>query len=43
MAGRHPFDENELDVQINDNVLTIRAQRDQKGDGREEHRIAQWH
>jgi HSP20 family protein len=32
------FEENEVDVQINDNVLTIRAQKEQKGDGREEYR-----
>jgi len=32
------FDENEMDVQINDNVLTIRAEKEQKGDGREEYR-----
>jgi HSP20 family protein len=32
------FDENELDVQIHENVLTIRAQKEQKGEGREEYR-----
>jgi HSP20 family protein len=32
------FDEKDLDVQINDNVLTIRAQEEKKGDGREEYR-----
>jgi HSP20 family protein len=32
------FDENELDVQINDNILTIRAEKDQKDQGREEYR-----
>jgi HSP20 family protein len=32
------FDENELDMQIHDNVLTIRAEKEQKGDGREEFR-----
>jgi len=32
------FEENELDVQLNNNVLTIKAEKEQKGDGREEYR-----
>jgi HSP20 family protein len=33
------FDENELEVQLDDNVLTIRAEKEQKGEGgREEYR-----
>jgi len=32
------FDENELDVQVNNNVLTIRAEKEQKGEEREEYR-----
>ncbi len=32
------FDENELDVRLEDNVLTIRAEKELKGDGRQEHR-----
>jgi HSP20 family protein len=27
------FDENDLDVQLQDNILTIRAEKQQKGDG----------
>ena len=32
------FDENELDVQISNNVLTIKAEKEQKGNGHEESR-----
>jgi len=32
------FDENEIDVQINNNVLTVRAEEEQKGDGQHEYR-----
>jgi len=32
------FNENELDVQLSNNVLTIKAEKEEKGDGREERR-----
>jgi HSP20 family protein len=32
------FEENELDVQLNQDVLTIKAEKEQKGNGREEYR-----
>jgi HSP20 family protein len=32
------FEEKELDIQINHEVLTIKAEKDQKSDGREEYR-----
>jgi HSP20 family protein len=32
------FDENELDVQLHNDVLTIKAEKEQKGDGSEEYR-----
>jgi HSP20 family protein len=32
------FEPNELDVQLNNNVLTIKAEKEQKGDGQEEYR-----
>jgi HSP20 family protein len=32
------FDEKELDVQLNENVLTIKAEKEQKGDGEERYR-----
>ena len=32
------FEENEIDVQLNNDRLTIRAEKEQKGDGREEYR-----
>src|SRR5262245_17764044 len=32
------FEENEIDVQINNNVLTIKAEEEQKGDGHREYR-----
>jgi HSP20 family protein len=32
------FEENELDVQINNDVLSIKAEKEQKGDGLEEYR-----
>ncbi len=32
------FEENEIDVQLNNDMLTIRAEKEQKGDGREEYR-----
>jgi HSP20 family protein len=32
------FEPNELDVQINNDVLTIKAEKEQKGEGREEYR-----
>ncbi len=32
------FEDNELDVQINNDVLTIKAEKEQKGDGAEEYR-----
>jgi hypothetical protein len=32
------FEENELDVQINQETLVIRAEKEQRGDGREEYR-----
>jgi HSP20 family protein len=32
------FEENELDVQINNDALTIKAEKEQKGDGLEEYR-----
>jgi len=31
------FEENEIDVQLNDNVLTIRAEKEQKGDSEEQY------
>jgi HSP20 family protein len=35
------FEENELDVQLNNDVLTIKAEKEQKGNGREEYRSYQ--
>jgi len=32
------FEENEINVQLNQDVLTIRAEKEQKGDGQEEYR-----
>jgi HSP20 family protein len=32
------FDENEIDVQLRDDVLTIKAEKEQKGDGQQEYR-----
>jgi HSP20 family protein len=32
------FDESELDVRVQDNALTIKAEKEQKGEGREEYR-----
>jgi HSP20 family protein len=32
------FDEKDLDVQLHDDVLTIKAEKEQKGDGQEEYR-----
>src|SRR5262245_14596304 len=32
------FEEKELDIQLNQDVLTIKAEKEQKGDGREEYR-----
>jgi len=32
------FEENELDVQINQDMLTIKAEKEQKGEGQEEYR-----
>jgi HSP20 family protein len=32
------FEEKELDVQLSDNILTIKAEKEQKGDGRESYR-----
>jgi HSP20 family protein len=32
------FEENDLDVRIDNNVLTIKAEKEQKGDGQEEYR-----
>jgi HSP20 family protein len=32
------FEQNELDVQINNDVLTIKAEKEQKGNGKEEYR-----
>src|SRR5262249_28457318 len=32
------FEQNEIDVQINNDTLTIKAEKEQKGNGREEYR-----